>query len=159
MFRERRTRQFVNPYRLRKPLSKEYNVILIHHNQIDLNSELKVIRKANQFINKWHIKNIVKQLAIKYGELINQFKFKIRVYANVRYQIEHEDELPEIVDQYVGADMIDNLTRLQLNDLDIMTDLDNEIERRDMQGSGWNIQDINHLKIYFHKTNPINGMT
>ena len=55
--------------------------------------------------------------------------------------------------------MIDNLTRLQLNDLDIMTDLDNEIERRDMQGSGWNIQGFNHLKIYFHKTNEINGMT
>ena len=40
-----------------------------------------------------------------------------------------------------------------------MSDLDNEIETRDMQGSGWNVQGINHLKIYFHKTNPINGMT
>ena len=40
-----------------------------------------------------------------------------------------------------------------------MTDLDNEIETRDMEGSGWNVQGINHLKIYFHKTNPINGMT
>ena len=40
-----------------------------------------------------------------------------------------------------------------------MTDLDNEIENRDMEGSVWNIQGINHLKIYFHKTNPNNGMT
>ena len=40
-----------------------------------------------------------------------------------------------------------------------MTDLDNEIETRDMERSGWNVQGINHLKIYFHKTNPINGMT
>ena len=40
-----------------------------------------------------------------------------------------------------------------------MTDLDNEIETRDMLGSGWNVEGINHLKIYFHKTNPINGMT
>ena len=49
--------------------------------------------------------------------------------------------------------------RLQLNDLDIMTELDNEIENRDMEGSGWNFQGINNLKIYFHKTNPINGQT
>ena len=40
-----------------------------------------------------------------------------------------------------------------------MTDLDNEIENRDMEGSGWDIQGINHLKIYFHKTNVLNGLT
>ena len=40
-----------------------------------------------------------------------------------------------------------------------MTDLDNEIQNRDMEGSGWNVQGINHLKMYFHKTNVMNGMT
>ena len=55
--------------------------------------------------------------------------------------------------------MINILTRLQLNDIDIMTDLDSEIENRDMDGSGWNIQGISQIKIYFHKTNAINGMT
>ena len=73
--------------------------------------------------------------------------------------LEHEDDSPEETNHYIGVDIINILTRLQLNDIDIMTDLDNEIKTRDMQGSGWNIQGINHLKIYFHKTNPINGMT
>ena len=159
MFKEKRIRQFVNPYRLKKPLSGQYNVILIHHNVIDLNSELKVFGKANQYINKYHINNIVKQLSIKYGELINQFKFKIRFFANVKYLLNHEDEAPEEANHYIGVDIIHILTRLQLDDIDIMTDLDNEIESRDMEGSGWNVQGINHLKIYFHKTNPINGMT
>ena len=159
LFREKRIRNFVNPYRLKKPLGDHYNVILIHHNPIDLNSELKVVGKANQYINNYHINNIVKQMAIKYGELIRQFKFKITFYANVRYLIEHEDELSEEVNYYIGVDIIEILTRLQLNDMDIMTDLDNEIENRDMEVSGWNIKAIIHLKIYFHKTNPINGMT
>ena len=159
MFREKRVRQFVNPFHLKTPLKNEYNVILIHHNPIDLNSELKVVGKANQYINKYHINNIVKQLSIKYGELIRQFKFKIRFYANVKYLLEHEDELPEESNHYIGVDVIDILTRLQLNDLDITTELDNEIENRDMEGSGWNFQGINHIKIYFHKTNPINGQT
>ena len=159
LFREKRIREFVNPFRLKAPLKNEYNVILIHHNPIDLNSELKLVGKANQYFNKYHINNIVKQLSIKYGELMRQFKFKIRFYANVKYLSEHEDEPSEEVNHYIGVDIIDNLTRIQLNDLDIMTDLDNEIENRDMDGSGWNIQGINHLKKYFHKTNPINGMT
>ena len=159
LFREKRVRQFVNPFRLNIPLKNEYNVILINHSPIDLNSELKVVAKANQYINKYHINNIVKQLSIKYGELINQFKFKIRFYANVRYLKNQEDEPPEIENHYVGVDIIDNSTRLQLNDIDIMSELDNEIDRRDMEGSGWNVQGINHLKIYFHKTNPINGRT
>ena len=159
LFREKRIRQFVNPFRLKNPLKAEYNVILIHHNPIDLNSELKIVGEANQYINKYHINNIVKQLAIKYGELINQFKIKIRFYANVRYLLEHVDELTEVVNHYVGVDIIENLTRLQLDDIDIMTDLDNEIESRDMEGSGWNVQGIKHLKIYFHKTNSMNGMT
>ena len=104
-------------------------------------------------------KNIVEQLSIKYGELINQFKFKIRFYANVNYLLEHEDELPEETNHYIDVDIINILTRLQLDDIDIMTDLDNEKETRDMEGSGWNVQGINHLNIYFHKTNPINGKT
>ena len=159
LFKEKRVRQFVNPFHLKPPLKNEYNVILIHHNPIDLNSELKVVGKANQYINKHHINNIVKQLSIKYGELINQFKFKIRFYANIKFLLEHEDEPSEETNHYIDVDIINILTILQLNDLDIMTDLDNEIQTRDMEGSGWNVQGINHIKIYFHKTNPINGMT
>ena len=159
LFREKRIRQFINPFRLKKPLSNNYNVILIHHSPIDLNSELKVVSKANQYINKYHINNIIKQLSIKYGILIKQFKFKIRFYANVKYLLEHEGEAPEEINHYIGVDIIHILTRLELDDIDIMTDLDNEIDQRDMEGSGWNAQGINHIKIYFHKTNPINGRT
>ena len=158
-FREKRVREFVNPFRLKKPLSDRYNVILIHRNPIDLNTELKVIAKSNAYISEYHINNITKQMAIKNGELIRQFKFKIKVFANVRYHKNIEDEPIEVADHYIAIPIIENLTRLQLNDLDIMSDLDNEIERREMEGSGWDMQGIKHLKIYFHKTNPLNGRT
>ena len=77
LFREKQVRGFVNPFLLKKPLSDQYNVILLHHNPIDLNSELKIVAKYNLFINQVHIKNINIQMSIKYGELIKQFKFKI----------------------------------------------------------------------------------
>ena len=159
LFREKRVRKFVNPFHLKKPLSDQYNVILIQHSPIDLNSELKLVGKYNQYNNQVHINNIVKQMNIKDGELIKHFKFKIKVYVNVKYEKYPEDEATEVISHHIPIDVIDNLTRIQLNDLDVMNSLDNEIQKREMEGSGWNIQGINYLKISFHKTNALNGMT
>ena len=62
-------------------------------------------------------------------------------------------------DLRLRLEIIQNLTRIQLNDLDVSSSLDNEIQRREMEGSGWDLQGINYLKICFHKTNVLNGMT
>ena len=40
-----------------------------------------------------------------------------------------------------------------------MTILDHEIQRQEMQGSGSNLQIHINLKIFFHKTNALNGRT
>ena len=64
----------------------------IHHNPIDLNSELKVVGQYKQHIAQVQINNIGKQIAIKYGELISQFSFTIEVYADVSYEKYPEDE-------------------------------------------------------------------
>ena len=85
-------------------------------------------------------------MAIKYGELIKHFEFKIKVYANVSYEKYPEDEPIEVINHHIPIENIDNLTRIQLSELDVMSSLDNEIQRREMQGSGWNLQGINYLK-------------
>ena len=63
---------------------------------------------------------------------MKQFKFKIKVYANVRYEKYPEDEPTEVTNHHIGIDIINNLTKKQLTDLDISTDLDNEIQKREM---------------------------
>ena len=40
-----------------------------------------------------------------------------------------------------------------------MTRVGQEIQRRRMQGSGWKLQGINYLKLFFHKVNALNGRT
>ena len=87
LFREKRDRNFVNLFHSKLLSSDQYNVLSNHNNPIGLNSELKVVGKFIQYIAQVHIHNIVKQMAIKYGELIGQFNFKIKVHANVRYEI------------------------------------------------------------------------
>ena len=98
-------------------------------------------------------------MVIKYGELVKQVIFKSKVYANVRYEKYSDEEPTEVINHHIPIEIIDNLTKIQLNDLDVMNSFDNEIRRREMQGSGWNSQGINYLKRYFHKTNALNGMT
>ena len=151
MFRGKRDRKLVNPFHSKLPLSHQYNVILNHQNPIDLNSELKFVGKFNQFIAQNHINIIVKQMAIKYGELIGQFNFEIKVFANVSYEKVPDDEPIEVINHRTPIELINNLTRLEINDLDVLTRVDHEIQRRKMWGSGWNLQGINSLKVYFQK--------
>ena len=79
---------------------------------MNLNSELKVVGKYNQFIAQVQINNIVKQMAIKYGELIRQFHFEIKVYANVSYDEYPEDVPIEITNHHISVEIINNSTRI-----------------------------------------------
>ena len=106
LLRDKRVRGCVNLFHLKKPFSNRYKVILIHQNPIDLNSELKVVGKSNQYIAQYHINNIFKQMDIKYGELIKQFKFKIKVYANVRYEEHPEDEPTEVINHHIPIELL-----------------------------------------------------
>ena len=56
LFKGKRVSGFVNPFHLKKPLSDQCKVILIHHNPVDLNSVVKVVGKYNQYISQVHIK-------------------------------------------------------------------------------------------------------
>ena len=90
---------------------------------------------------------------------LRQFTFKIKAYANVRDEKYPEDAPIEILDHHIPVENNINLTKIQLNDLDVMTSLDKEIQRQEMQGFGWNLQGISYLKLYFHKNSGLNGRT
>ena len=85
-------------------------------------------------------------MAIKYGEHIRQFNFKIEFFSNVRCEKYSEDASMEINNHHILIETLSNLTRLELKDLNVMTRLDQEMQRREMQGSGWNLQGNNYLK-------------
>ena len=55
LFKEKRVRGFVNLFDLRNPSSDHYIVIKIHHNPVDLNSELKLVGIYNQFFSQVQI--------------------------------------------------------------------------------------------------------
>ena len=68
-------------------------------------------------------------MSIKHGELLKKVRLKIKVYINGKYEKYPEDEATEVINHHIPIDIIDNLTRLQLNDLDVMNILDNEIQK------------------------------
>ena len=72
-------------------------------------------------------------MAIKYGGFIRHFNFKIKVYANVRYEKYPENAPIEVINCHIPIEIINKLTKLELNDLDVMTRFDHEIQRREMK--------------------------
>ena len=72
-------------------------------------------------------------MAIKFGGLIRHFNFKIKIYANVRYEKYPEDAPIEVINRHIPFELINKLTKLELNDVDVVTRLDHEIRRREMQ--------------------------
>ena len=95
-------------------------------------------------------------MAFKYGELMRQFSFKTEVYGNARYEKYPEHAPIEVINHHTPFESNNILTRLELIDLDVMTRLGHEKQGREMQESGWNLQGIIHLNLYFHKTSALN---
>ena len=77
-------------------------------------------------------------MASNYREFKRQFTFKSKVNATVRLENCQEDDPIEVTNHHKSVEIINNLTKMELNDVDFMTRLDREIQRRKMQGSGRN---------------------
>ena len=86
-------------------------MIVNHHDPIDLNFELKINGKYIQNIAQVHTNVIIKQMAIKFGELLRQFNFRIRVFGNVRYENHPEDAPIEVTNHQISVEITKNLTK------------------------------------------------
>ena len=121
---------------------------------------LKKAGKYAQRVGLFLTNIVVKQMAIKDGELIRQFNFIINTFASVKYsKFREDDDFEKTIDNFLPAGMNIPLTKIELYEPDVMTKLVIEIQRQEMDGSEWNFQVKNCLKIFFNKTHALNGRT
>ena len=50
-----------------------------------------------------------------------------------------------------------NLTETDIDNIDIKSPLEQQIQNQEMKSSGWNFDKVNSMTIYFYKTGEING--
>ena len=150
----------INPYYfIEKNLKIGFKINLESHNFIHANSILKNTPNFPDFgIEFRYINKIVKGLSVIYARLINQYKNKHHtIFSASFYKIDEEDQRNNEIELYMNLKINNNLTESDIDNIDVRSQLEHQIQIQEMNESGWIFDKINSMKISFYKTTELNG--
>ena len=151
----------INPYYFTdRALQIGFKINLDSHNLHHANSKLTIIPNYPEFgIEVRYIKKILKELAVIYARLINQYKFKYQTVFSARFDKQDEDgHLLDEIELFINLNMNYNITQSDIDNIDIKSPLEHQIQRQEMTNSGWRFDKINSMTIYFYETIEMNGL-
>ena len=97
-------------------------------------------------------------MAIFYARLINQQKLKNHtIFSASFYKINEEDQKGDETDFFNNLNLSSNLTESVIDNNDVKSQLEQQIQIQDTKESGWIIDKINSMKIRFYKIGELNG--
>ena len=95
-----------------------------------------------------YINRILKEMATIYSKLINQYKFKYHIlYSASFYKIKEEDQRSDEIELFINLNINNNLTETDINDTDVKSQLEHQIQIQETKESGWIFDKINAMKI------------
>ena len=100
----------------------------------------------------------MKELAMIYAILINQYKFKYQTVFSARF--EKQDEVGDLLEEtelFFNLNINHNLTETDNNNINLVSPLEYQKQQPEMKDSGWRFDKINSMTIYFYETNETNG--
>ena len=150
----------INPYYfIDKNLKIGFKINLESHNFIQANSILTITPKFPDFgIEFRYINKIVKEWSVNYAKLINQYKVKYHtLFSASFYKINEEDQRNNEIELYINLNINHNLTESDIDNIDVRSQLEHQIQNQEMKESGWIFDKINSMKISFYKTTEMNG--
>ena len=150
----------INPYYfIDENLKNGLKINLESHNISHANSILTITCKYPEIgIEYRYINKIVKELSVIYARLINQFKFKYHtLFSASFYKINEEDQRNNEIELYINLNINHNLTESDIDNIDVRSQLEHQIQNQEMKESGWIFDEINSMKLSFYKTTELNG--
>ena len=153
-------KKMINPYYfLDKKLKVGFKINLDSQNLHHTNSKLTIIPNHPELgIEARYIKKIMKELAVIYARLINQYKFEYQTVFSARFDQQDEDN--QVLDEtefFINLNINHNLTQSDLDNIDVVSQLDYQILRQEMKDSGWRFDKIISMTTYFYQTGRMNG--
>ena len=117
-------RRMVNPYYFTdRNLRVGFKINLDSHNLHHTNSKLTIIPNHPEFGKEVRYINIImKELAVIYARLINQYKVKYQTVFSAR--LDRQDEDNQILDEtelFINLNIIHNLTERDINNIDVVS--------------------------------------
>ena len=153
-------KRVINPYYfVDENLKIGFQINLESHNISHATSILNNTPKFPEFgIEYRYINKIIKQLSVIYARLINQYKFKYHtLFSASFYKINEEDQRNNEIELYINLNINHNLTGSDIDNIDVGSQLEQQIDIQETRESGWIIDKINSMKISFYKTEELNG--
>ena len=150
----------INPYYfIDKNLKIGFKINLESHNFSHANSILSILPKFPEYgIEFRYINKIVKELSVIYARLINQYKFKYHtLFSASFYKIIEEDQRDNHIELYINLKINNNLTESDIDNIDVRSQLEHQIQMQELKDSGWIFDKINSMKKSFYKTTEMNG--
>ena len=153
-------KHIINPYYfIDENIKIGFKINLESHNKSHANSVLTVTPIFPKFgIEFRYINKIIKKLSVIYARLINQNKFKYHTLLSAGfYKINEEGQRSNEIELYINLNINHNLTESDINNIDVESQLEHQIQIQETKESGWLFDKINSMKKSFHKTGELNG--
>ena len=128
-----------------------YKIILESHNISQANSILNITPNFSDFgIEFRYIDKVIKELSVIYARLISQNKFKYHaLFSASFYKINEEDQRKNEIKLYINLNINHNLTESDINNIDVRSQLEHQIQIQETKESGWIFDKTNSMKISF----------
>ena len=129
-----------NPYYFAdRNLKVGFKISLESHHINHAISKLTITSTYPQFgIEVRYTNKIMKELSFIYARLLNQYKFIYQTVFTARFDKQNEHN--QIVDEtelFINLNINHNLTVIDLDNVDIKSPLECQIQQQEMKGSGW----------------------
>ena len=153
-------KMMINPnYFIDENLKIGFKINLENHNFSHANSILTITPNFPEFgIEFRYINKIIKELSVFYARLINQYKFKYHTLFSASFhKINEEDQRNNEIELYINLKINHNLTESDVDNIDVRSQLEHQIQIQETKESGWIFDKINSMKISFYKTEELDG--
>ena len=126
-----------------------FKINLESHNISHANSILTITPNVPEFgIEFRYINKIVRELSIIFARLINQYKFKYdTLFSASFYKINEEDQRNNEFELFMNLKINHNLTESDIDNIDVRSQLEHQIQIQETKESGWIFDKINSMKI------------
>ena len=150
----------INPYYfINENLKYGFIFNVESHNNIHANSILTITPNFPEFgIEFRYINKIIKDLSVIYARLTNQYIFKYHTLFSASFcKINEVDQRRRENEIYVNLNINHNLTESDIDNIDVRSQLEHQVQNQEMKESGWIFDKFNSMKISFYRTGELSG--
>ena len=153
-------KKMLNPYFFSdRNLRAGFKIKLDSHHIIHANSKLTITSNYPEFgIEVRYNNKTMKELSFSFARLLKQYQFRYQTVFSTRFDKQDEDiQVLDETELFINLKINQNLTETDINNIDVKTPLEHQLQQQGTKNSGWRFDKINSMTINFYKTGELNG--